>query len=169
MSEIARSSAAIGEITQVMESIASQTNILALNAAVEAARAGNSGRGFTVLAQEIRSLAGRAGVASKEVRDLINNSNERISAGVRIMDDAGQAIDTIISSVSEVGDHLKAIDTATSEQAAALRDVNSAISVIDQGTRKNTAMVEETSESVVHMADEAGRLRKILSGFQFTS
>ncbi len=166
MSGIAKSSAAISEITQVMESIASQTNILALNAAVEAARAGNSGRGFTVLAQEIRNLAGRAGIASKEVRGLINDSNERISAGVRIMDDAGDAIDTIINSVSEVGDHLKAIDTATTEQAAALRDVNSAVSVIDQGTRKNTAMVEETSEAVIHMADEAGQLRRILSGFR---
>ena len=166
MGEIARSSAAISDITQVMESIASQTNLLALNAAVEAARAGDAGKGFTVLAQEIRGLAGRAGEASKEVRTLVSTSREQVTTGVNIMEEAGSAIDTIIGSVSEISDHLKAIATATKEQASALQDVNNAVATIDQGTRQNAAMVEQPSAASTNMAGQASQLRGFLSAFR---
>lgn len=166
MGEIARSSAAISDITQVMESIASQTNLLALNAAVEAARAGDAGKGFTVLAQEIRGLAGRAGEASKEVRTLVSTSREQVTTGVTIMEEAGSVIDTIIGSVSEISDHLKAIATATKEQASALQDVNNAVASIDQGTRQNAAMVEQTSAASTNMAGQASQLRGFLSAFR---
>ncbi|MFT9418785.1 protoglobin domain-containing protein [Acetobacter sp.] len=165
MSEIEKSSEAISKITNVMSNIAIQTNLLALNTGVEAARAGEAGSGFRVLAQEIRDLANRAGNASKEVKELVETSREQVLSGVSIMEEAGHAISTIISSVADIGDHLKAIAEAASEQATALQEVNNAVSSIDQGTRQNAAMVEETSAASSGMAQQARRLKGLLNEF----
>lgn len=165
MSEIERSSEAISKITNVMSNIAIQTNLLALNTGVEAARAGEAGSGFRVLAQEIRDLANRAGNASKEVKELVETSRGQVLSGVSIMEEAGHAISTIISSVADIGDHLKAIAEAASEQATALQEVNNAVSTIDQGTRQNAAMVEQTSAASSGMAQQARQLKGLLNEF----
>lgn len=165
MSEIERSSEAISKITNVMSNIAIQTNLLALNTGVEAARAGEAGSGFRVLAQEIRDLANRAGNASKEVKELVETSRGQVLSGVSIMGEAGHAISTIISSVADIGDHLKAIAQAASEQATALQEVNNAVSTIDQGTRQNAAMVEKTSAASSDMAQQARQLKGLLNEF----
>lgn len=165
MEEIERSAEAVNKITNVISNIATQTNLLALNTGVEAAHAGEAGSGFRVLAQEIRKLANRVGDASEEVKDLITTSQTHVSSGSTIMKDASGAIDTIISSVANIGTHLKEISKATSEQASALRDVNGAVVTIDQGTRENAAMVEQTSAAISNMAQRTRQLRQLLGGF----
>ncbi len=165
MEEIERSAEAVNKITNVISNIATQTNLLALNTGVEAAHAGEAGSGFRVLAQEIRKLANRVGDASEEVKDLINTSQTHVDSGSAIMKDASSAIDTIISSVANIGTHLREISKATSEQASALRDVNGAVVTIDQGTRENAAMVEETSAATSNMAQRTRQLRQLLDGF----
>lgn len=165
MEEIERSAEAVNKITNVISNIATQTNLLALNTGVEAAHAGEAGSGFRVLAQEIRKLANQVGDASEEVKDLITTSQTHVSSGSTIMKDASEAIDTIISSVANIGTHLQEISKATSEQASALRDVNGAVVTIDQGTRENAAMVEQTSAATSNMAQRTRQLKQLLSEF----
>lgn len=165
MEQIEQSSQAIGEITDVMDTIAAQTNILALNTAVEAARAGTAGASFRVLAEAIRDLAGKAGDASKDVRHLVAGSREHVAAGVTVMNDATGGMRTIVESVTEIGAHLQAIANAAQEQAAALQDVNGAVATIDQGTRENAAMVDQTSTASVAMVHQTHELRALLETF----
>ncbi|EGI78418.1 methyl-accepting chemotaxis sensory transducer, partial [Hylemonella gracilis ATCC 19624] len=80
----------------MIDGIAFQTNILALNAAVEAARAGEQGRGFAVVAGEVRNLAGRSADAAKEIKQLINNSVERVTQGTALVDQAGATMDEVV-------------------------------------------------------------------------
>lgn len=166
MAEIVRSTEAINKITDIMDAVASQTNILALNTAVEAARAGGVGNGFKVLAQQIRELANRAGAASKEVRELAGTSQAQVGHGVSIMKEARQDMKIIINGISEIRSHLSAIEEAAREQASALQSVNGAIATIDESTRQNADMAEHTSTASAGMVQQANQLRVLLDGFQ---
>lgn len=165
MVEIERSTEAINKITDIMDAVAIQTNILALNTAVEAARASDAGNGFKVLAQQIRELANRAGLASKDVRGLAGTSQAQVGHGVSIMKEAGHDMKIIIAGIFEIRSHLKAIEEAAREQAAALQSVNGAVATIDEGTRQNAAMAERTSTASEGMVQEASQLRILLDGF----
>mgnify|MGYP003365296833 CR=1 FL=1 len=166
MGDIAASSDAIARITDVMDGIATRTNLLALNTAIEAARAGEAGNSFKILAKEIRDLATRAAEASKEVRGLVNTAREQVATGVTAMGEASAAIGSIIAGVNEIGSHLKDIAVAAREQASALRDINGAVATIDQGTRQNAAMAEQTSAASLAMAEQAAALKAQLSEFR---
>lgn len=165
MQEIEKSSDSISNITVIMDSIASQTNILALNTAVEAARAGHVGNGFKVLAEQIRALATRAGNASKDVRGLTGMTQSQVARGGATMKAAGEEIGTIITGIAQISRHLKAIDEAAREQADALQNVNGAVVSIDQGTRQNAHMAEQTYTASSGMVGKAGRLRELLNSF----
>ncbi len=104
MRGITESSRKIADIIGVIDSIAFQTNILALNAAVEAARAGEQGRGFAVVAGEVRTLAQRSAEAAKEIKLLINNSVDSITAGTALVDRAGHTMTEVVSSIRRVTD-----------------------------------------------------------------
>ncbi|WP_275690680.1 globin-coupled sensor protein [Gluconacetobacter azotocaptans] len=166
MAEIERSSNAISTITDVMDAIAVQTHLLALNTSVEAGRVGESGAGFKALAQEIRDLARRAGEASKDVRKLVSASQSQVAAGALVMEEINAGMQTIITRVTKISDHLKAIADAAQEQARALHNINGAVATIDQGTRQNAAMVEQTSAASADLAGKAVHLRDILETFQ---
>ena len=105
MGSIKDSSRKIADIIGVIDGIAFQTNILALNAAVEAARAGEQGRGFAVVASEVRNLAQRSASAAKEIKTLITDSVEQVEAGRKLVDEAGEAMDDIVTSVQLGGGH----------------------------------------------------------------
>ncbi|MFH7811791.1 MULTISPECIES: protoglobin domain-containing protein [Acetobacter] len=168
MAEIERSTEAINKITDIMDAVAIQTNILALNTAVEAARAAGAGNGFKVLAQQIRELANRARVASRDVRGLTGASQVQVSQGVSIMKEAREDMKFIISGIFEIRSRLKAIEDAAREQAAALQSVNGAVATIDEGTRQNAAMAERTSTASEGMVQETSQLRLLLDGFHLT-
>ena len=168
MGEIERSSREIGNITEMMDEIAFQTNLLALNAGVEAARAGEAGKGFAVVAQEVRVLAQRAAQAAKDIKTLITASGEQVKSGVALVGETGTALQTIVSDVKEINQHVSAIVDAAREQALGLQEVNTAVSTIDQGTQQNAAMVEQTSAASRNLAVEAERLKQLLAGFKLS-
>ena len=166
MERIETSSARIGNIIGVIDEIAFQTNLLALNAGVEAARAGEAGKGFAVVAQEVRELAQRSANAAKEIKGLISASTTEVGNGVRLVRDAGDALNTIGSYIATINDRMATIATATSEQATSLKEVNTAVVQMDQMTQQNAAMVEQTNAASATLASEAAKLRELVSQFR---
>lgn len=132
MRDINDSSHRINHIIGVIDGIAFQTNILALNAAVEAARAGEQGRGFAVVAAEVRNLAQRSAGAAKEIKALINNSVEKVEVGSKLVDDAGRAMENIVSQVKRVADMMSEISAAGAEQSQGISQIGDAVQQLDQ-------------------------------------
>ena len=169
MSAIESSSAEVSKIIGVIDEIAFQTNLLALNAGIEAARAGEAGKGFAVVAQEVRELAQRSASAAKDIKQLITSSSEQVKFGVSLVDKAGQSLGEIVEKTQSIGINIKAIATSVNEQSVGLREINEAVTTIDQGTQQNAAMVEQTTASSHGLAKEAEALFELLSHFQLGS
>ncbi|WP_312222281.1 methyl-accepting chemotaxis protein [Rhizobium rhizoryzae] len=166
MGKIEQSAGEIGNIIGVIDEIAFQTNLLALNAGVEAARAGEAGKGFAVVAQEVRELAQRSATAAKEIKALINTSNDYVKNGVNLVGSTGKALQEIVSQVVQVDGNVGAIVEASREQATGLKEINTAVNTMDQGTQQNAAMVEQTSAASHALAREAEQLLALLSQFK---
>ncbi len=166
MGSITDSSRKIVDIIGVIDGIAFQTNILALNAAVEAARAGEQGRGFAVVAAEVRSLAQRSAAAAKEIKSLIGDSVDKVEAGSRLVDEAGQAMQHIVGSVRQVADIMSEITAASQEQSAGIAEVNQAINQMDEMTQQNSALVEQASAAAESMQQQSLELMQAVALFQ---
>jgi methyl-accepting chemotaxis protein len=166
MGEIEQSSVQITQIIGVMDEIAFQTNLLALNAGVEAARAGESGRGFAVVAQEVRVLAQRSAAAAKEIKTLIDSSAGQVKRGVKLVSETGQALDGILSKVSEIGVLIAEIAASSEEQARGVGEINSAVNQMDRVTQQNAAMVEEASAASSELRVKAGELGELVGRFR---
>ncbi len=165
MASIKESSRKIVDIIGVIDGIAFQTNILALNAAVEAARAGEQGRGFAVVAAEVRNLAQRSAGAAKEIKTLIGDSVEKVDGGGRLVDEAGQTMELIVTSVKQVADIMSEITAASEEQSLGIEQVNEAITQMDEMTQQNAALVEQAAAAAQSMQDEAGTLSEAVAVF----
>ncbi|WP_323122590.1 methyl-accepting chemotaxis protein [Burkholderia alba] len=166
MGEINDSSQKIADIIGVIEGIAFQTNILALNAAVEAARAGEQGRGFAVVAGEVRSLAQRSATAAKEIKQLINDSVERVHNGSQLVGQAGTTMSEILQAVRRVTDIMGEIAAASEEQASGITQVGRAVTQMDEVTQQNAALVEEATAAAASLQAQAARLRESVSAFR---
>jgi methyl-accepting chemotaxis protein len=155
MKGINESSHKISDIISVIDGIAFQTNILALNAAVEAARAGEQGRGFAVVATEVRSLAGRSAQAAKEIKGLISASVERVEEGTRLVDQAGNTMQQVVTSIRRVTDIMGEISVASDEQSQGVAQVVEAIRQMDQVTQQNAGLVEQMAAAAESLNTQA--------------
>jgi methyl-accepting chemotaxis protein len=166
MGGIDQSSKRIAEIVGVIEGIAFQTNILALNAAVEAARAGDQGRGFNVVATEVRALAQRSADAAKEVRSLIEKSVAQVKDGSRQAEGAGRAIDQIVDGVKQGSVLVGEIASASVEQNSGVQEITRAIGQLEEVTHQNAAMVQEAAAKSTTFQEESDRLTAVVSRFK---
>lgn len=175
MASLGERSKQIGEIVNVIKDIADQTNLLALNAAIEAARAGEQGRGFAVVADEVRKLAERTGKATSEISEMINaiqdemekavvsmeDGTKRVEIGVEFSAQAGEALRKIVGSVGELQSMVQQIATATEEMSTASEQISGDIETIANVSK-------ETSISSDQVAQASSDLAGLASGLQNT-
>jgi aerotaxis receptor len=166
MAGINASSRKIADIIGVIDGIAFQTNILALNAAVEAARAGEQGRGFAVVASEVRSLAQRSAGAAKEIKTLIEDSVGKVEAGRKLVDEAGDSMDDIVTSVQLVADIIGGVATASREQSTGIDQINQAVGQMDEITQQNAALVEEAAAAAESLHVQSAKLAELVATFK---
>lgn len=169
MDEINSASSKIADIIGVIDEIAFQTNLLALNASVEAARAGEQGRGFAVVASEVRNLAGRSATAAREIKDLIQDSGSKVEEGARLVNESGETLSVIVDSVKKVTDIVGEIAAASAEQSTGIRQVNSAITQMDELTQQNAALVEEAAVASESLSEQAQSMTELMSQFHVGS
>ncbi len=148
VSDIHVSSQKIALIVRVIDEIALQTNLLALNAAVEAAHAGEHGKGFGVVAGEVRSLAHRSAEASKDIEVLIAESVQKANTGRELASQSGQSLAEMAKRVDEVSELVKKIAQSSNEQREAMRCANSSISLIDRTMRQNMEELNRLHQEV---------------------
>jgi methyl-accepting chemotaxis protein len=166
MKGIDESSGKIANIIGTIDSIAFQTNILALNAAVEAARAGEQGRGFAVVASEVRSLASRSAEAAREIKTLIGTSVERVQQGSRLVGEAGETMEEVVKAIRHVSDLVGEISAASSEQSSGVSQVGEAITLMDQATQQNAALVEQSAAAAGSLRQQAENLVQAMAVFK---
>ena len=166
MSSINESSRKIVDIISVIDGIAFQTNILALNAAVEAARAGEQGRGFAVVAGEVRNLAQRSAAAAKEIKTLIGDSVDKVEGGSRLVAQAGQTMEEIVTSIRRVTDIMAEITAASIEQSSGIEQVNLSITQMDEVTQQNAALVEQAAAAAESLEEQAQNLSASVATFK---
>ncbi|MCQ5125726.1 methyl-accepting chemotaxis protein [Blautia producta] len=166
MKEIQESSHKIGSILKVIEDIAFQTNILSLNAAVEAARAGDAGKGFSVVAGEVRNLAAKSSEAAKTTGALIDSSLDIVENGVQIADETAMSLQNVKEGAGEVADALAEITKASSEQADSVAHITRAISQISNVTQGNSATAEESAAASEELSAQAVLLEELIAKFK---
>ena len=165
MESISGSSKKIADIISVIDGIAFQTNILALNAAVEAARAGEQGRGFAVVAGEVRNLAQRSAAAAKEIKELISDSVDKVGNGSKLVGEAGQTMQEIVTSIKKVTDIMAEIATASNEQSVGIEQINSAITSMNDMTQENSLVVQQTSSASDDLEEQVQLLVEAVNRF----
>jgi methyl-accepting chemotaxis protein len=166
MARIESASQKISDIIRVIDDIAFQTNLLALNAAVEAARAGDAGKGFAVVASEVRTLAQRSGEAAKDISGLISSSNTEVTEGVKLVRQAGDALERILEASKRVSSTIADISSAASEQANGIDEMSQAVAHLDEMTQQNAALAEESAASAGSLADKISQLNGLVSAFR---
>ncbi|CAB3803362.1 methyl-accepting chemotaxis protein [Pararobbsia alpina] len=155
MSAIATASHRIADITGVIDGIAFQTNLLALNAAVEAARAGDEGRAFAVVAGEVRSLAQRSAASALEIKKVVETSVAEIQGGAALVSRTTAQMEVIDEAIQRVSAIIVEVANASSEQAEGIKQVNQAITHLDGSTQQNATLVEQATTTAQNLSNQA--------------
>ncbi|HEV2540127.1 MAG TPA: methyl-accepting chemotaxis protein [Frateuria sp.] len=166
MEQIGEVSRHISEITEVLDRLATQSHILALNATVEAARAGETGKGFNVVATEVRALAAQSKNAARDIRSLVEQSSLTVRTGADRIGGAGSSLRQLADSVEEVSRVVDAIALVSADQSADIDQVNHAIHKIDQVTQSNSALVEEAAAAAEAVRSRAQELAQSVAFFR---
>ena len=165
MQDIARSAHQIADITGVIDAIAFQTNLLALNAAVEAAHAGERGRGFSVVASEVRSLANRCAQAARQIKTLIDASTQQVSAGAGLAGQAVLTMEQVVDAIHQTSDAMAEIKGASRAQNQDIVRIHSTLSQLDQMTQQNAALVEQSAAAADSLTEQAHDLSTLIGRF----
>lgn len=166
MERIIDSSKQIGEITKLVNQIASQTNLLALNASVEAARSGERGRGFAVVATEIRNLANRSAASAKEIEELIKESNGLINHGNDMVNNSAQILERILANTKKTAAEILEMSEAIREEADALQQIEASVEQLNQVTQDNAGMVLSVSSASQSLSAVSEELRNLIEKFK---
>ena len=166
MRQILEASQRIQQVTALIDDLGTQTHILGLNASVEAANAGDRGRGFGVVAANVRSLAERCRAAAAEVRGLVDAAGRRAGDGMALAQQAGSGIAALIDSAREVSGHIGSISALAQQQREAIEEVGASMSEIDGATQQNAALVEEAAAAAQSLKSQADRLAESVAAFR---
>lgn len=169
MQSITQTSEKIEAIIGLIDGIAFQTNLLALNAAVEAARAGEHGRGFAVVAGEVRSLAGKSAEAAKDIKQLIQESGEKVKQGSEKVQATHTVFNEVDQGVSQISSTLSDVMSSISEQQRNVTQISTAIGQLDDNLQSNAALVEETTATSQTLTEQAGILNHEVEKFVLSS
>ena len=154
------------EIISMIDGIAFQTNILALNAAVEAARAGDHGKGFSVVAEEVRNLAHRSADAAKNIKTLIEVTSNNVTQGVTVVSEAEKNMQEIVTGSGNVSQLMDDIFTSTSEQEKGISQITLALSELERVTQSNVTMAEELNGSSDVLRNQVSELQARTRNFR---
>ncbi len=166
MERISASSVSISNIIGLIDDIAFQTNLLALNASVEAARAGEAGKGFAVVAVEVRRLAQSTAEASRDVKQLVEQSGREVASGSQLVIEAAQKLNLMLDMARSSNSLMDGIARDSREQASAIDEVAVAVRQMDEMTQHNAALVEETNAAIEQTEGQASELDRVVDIFR---
>ncbi len=166
MKDLQTTSAQIASVVKLIDDIAFQTNLLALNAAVEAARAGRHGRGFSIVADEVRSLAGRSARAAQDTAQMLEVTVAKLEKGATLAEHTDSVLREIVDNAVKVADLFREIAKSSNEQSHGIGQIANGLSQIDRVTQHNTLTASETASAAIALLRQAEGLRTMMEKFR---